>query len=974
MRVFKLRKLLLTAVLLPIIIMLLALSVSSTPTLAQEDTGYLRKIRIFENNDIGLSNPLGLTFSFNQGVFFVLESPVDRQTNIVMMTPHTQKMGGLSLDSALTDEINLTFDSKTNQLLFFNDISQQLVKATINPERAYAKPAITALSFEHLNLKEINGMAIDSTTSQLFLLDSAAQQIVQVDLQEGLPGNASTTPTEISRFGLDHVNISDAQSLAFNPINGHLYILNPRQQEVYEITQTGQLVTIYDLASFELNSPQSVIVAPTGDLTDAPDLMSLYIIDEVEINRVSDNLSQVTATTTNQIVELSMSQPVEISSLVPTDVGVLENLTETSLYDPPSPDPAGITYLSNSNSLLISDSEVNEMPIFEGYNLFQTNLDGTLIQPLTTISFSDEPTDVAYNPNNDHLFISDDTGTRSIYELNPGPDGSYNTTDDTVTSFETGVYGSSDSEGVSFNTWNGHLFFTDGLNEEVYDVDPGPNGIFDGTDDIVAQFDVASMGIQDPEGSAFNWHNGHLYVLGVNDLIAEVTTDGTLIRYIDISSLNAERLAGLVYAPASAIPNVYHIYIVARGEDNNQNPNENDGLMFEISFPNNNVPVVDAGVDQTIVTNNTALDGTVTDDGLPSPPGAVTTSWSQISGPGTATFADASAVDTTVTFSVTGTYVLRLSADDSELTGSDDIMVKVLPSGPNQAPTVDAGSPQTIAMPDSAALDGTVTDDGLPYPPSAVTTVWSKLSGPGTVTFADVNAVDTAATFTVAGVYVLRLTADDSELTTDDDVTITVNPPPPQTTIQIRIDSSSDDAEERVNTSVDIGSSDLEFVYDAGGNQTVGMRFNGVNIPPDATILDAYIQFKVDEVHSGATSITLKGQAADNATTFIEVASNISSRPVTAASVNWSPPPWPTIGTSGVDQRTPDISSIVQEIVDRLGWSSGNSLAIIATGTGERTAESYDGDQAGAPLLVISFSTNAPPTVDAGLDSNDRVA
>ena len=73
--------------------------------------------------------------------------------------------------------------------------------------------------------------------------------------------------------------------------------------------------------------------------------------------------------------------------------------------------------------------------------------------------------------------------------------------------------------------------------------------------------------------------------------------------------------------------------------------------------------------------------------------------------------------------------------------------------------------------------------------------------------------------------------------------------------------------------------------------------------------------------------------------------------------MTWSPVPWTTVGEAGADQRTPDLSSVIQEIVDRPGWSSGNSLVVIITGTGKRVAESYNGDQNGAPLLHVEYST-----------------
>jgi hypothetical protein len=91
----------------------------------------------------------------------------------------------------------------------------------------------------------------------------------------------------------------------------------------------------------------------------------------------------------------------------------------------------------------------------------------------------------------------------------------------------------------------------------------------------------------------------------------------------------------------------------------------------------------------------------------------------------------------------------------------------------NSPPTVGAGSDQTLFLPDdSVNLDGSASDpEG-----ASLTTAWTKISGPGTVTFGDASAVDTTATFGASGTYVLRLTGDDGEATAFDEVTITVVP------------------------------------------------------------------------------------------------------------------------------------------------------------------------------------------------------
>src|SRR5439155_245370 len=88
----------------------------------------------------------------------------------------------------------------------------------------------------------------------------------------------------------------------------------------------------------------------------------------------------------------------------------------------------------------------------------------------------------------------------------------------------------------------------------------------------------------------------------------------------------------------------------------------------------------------------------------------------------------------------------------------------------NAAPAVDAGLDQTITLPAQAALAGTVTDDGLPGGDPIAT--WTKVSGPGTVTFAQPNEFQTTAAFSSAGTYVLMLSASDGVLTGSDTLTV----------------------------------------------------------------------------------------------------------------------------------------------------------------------------------------------------------
>ena len=124
-----------------------------------------------------------------------------------------------------------------------------------------------------------------------------------------------------------------------------------------------------------------------------------------------------------------------------------------------------------------------------------------------------------------------------------------------------------------------------------------------------------------------------------------------------------------------------------------------------------------------------------------------------------------------------GTSNVTVTASDGIASDSENF-VWTIEQLPNVAPTANAGSNQTIVLPASVTLQGSASDDGLPNPPGAVTYSWSVISGPGTVTFANANAPDTTASFSVDGDYNLRLTVNDSALTDTDDVTISVGPAP----------------------------------------------------------------------------------------------------------------------------------------------------------------------------------------------------
>jgi Ca2+-binding RTX toxin-like protein len=262
---------------------------------------------------------------------------------------------------------------------------------------------------------------------------------------------------------------------------------------------------------------------------------------------------------------------------------------ETSRYVPSSPDPAGIAYVAATDRFLISDSEVDEMTIDLGKNLFTATRSGSGTGTGTTDAFSNEPSGLGYRPADRTLFVSDDDRDR-VYLDRPGADGVHGTADDSVSSFSTSAFGSLDSEGVEYDPQSGHLFVADGTAVEIYDIDP-VNGVFGDGNDVVTHFDVAQYGSRDAEGLGLDPQRNLLLVIDPSTKsLYELTKRGALVRIVDLHGIpTANRLyAGVTMAPSSTPnddPARLNYWIVDRQVDNNTDPFENDGKLYEVAAP-----------------------------------------------------------------------------------------------------------------------------------------------------------------------------------------------------------------------------------------------------------------------------------------------------------------------------------------------------------------------------------------------------
>lgn len=636
----------------------------------------LQLVQLFDNqvNRVKLPKPRGLAYSHKAKRFFAVEK--NQIIAIDSQQEQDSQRSTKNIPPGLLEKSLIVHDDKFERLLVLTP-KQELIAIATNSDGSLNPNQRTSFDLRKL-IRDVIDITIDPGTGRLFLL----QKNTVISILPNAQG--SFAQAEVLKIVLPS-EINHAKHIAFDTSTGNLNILSfPQEQKLYEIDQKGELLAIRDASQLALKEPTDLLFAPTSDTTDTTSRQNLFVADAT-----TATIAEVSLTT----VETAATSPTKAFLVRATETKVLSS----SPWSNSSPDPSGITYLPDSNTLLMVDGEVEEMPnIFAGSNLFEVNRDGTPVRSGSTLAYTDEPTGVSFNPDTGHIFVSADDDRR-IYEIAAGADGKFGTADDVKvgqinttifsTIFNNTINAGTDVEDVVYvnDVSRGikALFIAGGIESEIYRVNPGADGNFGTTDDVYSSFDTAILGLTDVEGIAYNSANGHLYALGNPDnSVFEMTVGGSLVQTIDISAASPLNPAGLVFAPGSKTPGKTNLYVVTRGVDNNTDPNENDGFLYEFTLK---PLLVDAGDNQTSKSNDFSLNGTISDHGA-----IASTTWSKLSGPGDVKFGNAEAIDTTANFSKTGTYVLRLTATDNEVTVKDEVIVNY--DSTFYVSTADAGS------------------------------------------------------------------------------------------------------------------------------------------------------------------------------------------------------------------------------------------------------------------------------------------
>jgi sugar lactone lactonase YvrE len=280
--------------------------------------------------------------------------------------------------------------------------------------------------------------------------------------------------------------------------------------------------------------------------------------------------------------------------------GMLVRQSNTA-WSIPSTDPTGITYVPKTK-LWISDSEVDEEDFWKQRNLFIANRMGALQKTRRLDKATVEPEGISWYPRSKSLFVVDDD-KNAIFRFGRGRDRKTGTRDDKVVKLvNTLRYGSGDAEGVTWHSRRGvldMLIWTDSTNKKIYELKRGRDHRFGTRDDVMRRQFTASdfpdprgRRLTDPTGVYFDRKTGHLFTVSSSQrFVLETTLAGAFVKTIDMpfcrdgTAPGCRGFSDLVFAPGTD-GSRRRLYLTDRGVDNDFDPDENDGRLYQVKLVN----------------------------------------------------------------------------------------------------------------------------------------------------------------------------------------------------------------------------------------------------------------------------------------------------------------------------------------------------------------------------------------------------
>ena len=238
---------------------------------AKDRLDHVRLVQLIEINPFDYPDPVGLASSREANEFLILEGT----NELKRMNARQELSGTVTIPEANLDPLNLAYAAKADRLLILQSDRNQLIEISAGPDSVLRADVVKHIDAQLFGIADPQGMTVDPLSGNLYILDAVWSLIISIEPDPVL-GFAQPL---ISEINLGDLYEFELRGIAFDPLTRNLFVLDPQNLRLYEVTGAGVVVSNRDVSDMGLRNPQAMAFAPSGDLTDDPSIMSLYVLN-----------------------------------------------------------------------------------------------------------------------------------------------------------------------------------------------------------------------------------------------------------------------------------------------------------------------------------------------------------------------------------------------------------------------------------------------------------------------------------------------------------------------------------------------------------------------------------------------------------------------------------------------------------------------------------------------------------------------
>lgn len=221
-----------------------------------------------------------LVFPPNAQSLVLFDDPDDPTESVALIDPSKKESGYIADEIRIGDAINVTMlpGGPSDRLFAFDVTTDEIVSISRAGKFWSNVKSIERHDASSLAVIAPAGMAANSKTGELFILDPGSKSIIVLKPAPGMRYEPAITGDHryMSRISLPP-DIGSVRGLAHDSDSGEFFVLLVKSRSLLRLSPDGELSGVYEIPEVDASRVKGFAVAPSLDRTDDPSIMHLFI-------------------------------------------------------------------------------------------------------------------------------------------------------------------------------------------------------------------------------------------------------------------------------------------------------------------------------------------------------------------------------------------------------------------------------------------------------------------------------------------------------------------------------------------------------------------------------------------------------------------------------------------------------------------------------------------------------------------------